>query len=113
MRDLESLNPHPAHPGKATNAMCTFLALNTSSVQLIPTTSIAILVAAGSDQSDRDRGHFLARDLVRRGGGDHFGEAARAATVVSRRRPPRQGHGGSIVGDGDSRAFCLFFCAFR
>ncbi|HEY1583635.1 MAG TPA: nucleoside recognition domain-containing protein, partial [Chthoniobacterales bacterium] len=34
--------------GTATNAMCTFLALNTSSVQLIPTTAIAILVAAGS-----------------------------------------------------------------
>jgi spore maturation protein SpmA len=45
MRDLETLNPHPSI---ATNAMCTFLALNTSSVQLIPTTAIAILVAAGS-----------------------------------------------------------------
>lgn len=45
MRDLESLNPHP---GIATNAMCTFLAINTASVQLIPTTAIAILVAAGS-----------------------------------------------------------------
>jgi spore maturation protein A len=45
MRDLESLNPDP---GIATNAMCTFLAINTASVQLIPTTAIAILVAAGS-----------------------------------------------------------------
>jgi spore maturation protein SpmA len=45
MRDLESLNPHP---GVATNAMCTFLAINTASVQLIPATAIAILVAAGS-----------------------------------------------------------------
>ena len=45
MRDLERLNPHP---GTATNPMCTFLAINTSSVQLIPTTAIAILVAAGS-----------------------------------------------------------------
>jgi spore maturation protein SpmA len=45
MRDLEKLNPHPS---TATNAMCTFLAINTSSVQLIPTTAIAILVAAGS-----------------------------------------------------------------
>jgi spore maturation protein SpmA len=45
MRDLELLNPHP---GTATNAMCTFLAINTASVQLIPTTAIAILVAAGS-----------------------------------------------------------------
>jgi spore maturation protein SpmA len=40
MRDLESLNKVP---GTATNAMCTFLAINTSSIQLIPTTAIAIL----------------------------------------------------------------------
>jgi len=45
MQDLEKLNPRP---GTATNAMCTFLALNTSSVQLIPATAIAILAAAGS-----------------------------------------------------------------
>ncbi len=45
MRDLETLNPRP---GVATNAMCTFLAINTSSVQLIPTTAIALLAAAGS-----------------------------------------------------------------
>lgn len=47
MRDLETLNPHP---GTATNAMCTFLAINTSSVQLIPATTVGILVAAGSIQ---------------------------------------------------------------
>ncbi|MGC1481404.1 MAG: nucleoside recognition domain-containing protein [Chthoniobacterales bacterium] len=45
MQHLERLNPHP---GTATNAMCTFLALNTSSVQLIPATVVAILAAAGS-----------------------------------------------------------------
>jgi len=45
MRDLETLNPRP---GVATNAMCTFLAINTSSVQLVPTTAIAILAASGS-----------------------------------------------------------------
>jgi spore maturation protein SpmA len=47
MRDLEKLNPHP---GTATNAMCTFLAVNTSSVQLIPATTVGILVAAESHQ---------------------------------------------------------------
>jgi spore maturation protein SpmA len=47
MRDLETLNPTP---GVATNAMCTFLAINTSSVQLIPTTAIAILAASGSSR---------------------------------------------------------------
>ncbi|HZR21783.1 MAG TPA: nucleoside recognition domain-containing protein [Verrucomicrobiae bacterium] len=45
MKDLESLNPHP---GTATNSMCTFLAINTSSIQLIPATAIAILAANGS-----------------------------------------------------------------
>jgi spore maturation protein SpmA len=45
MRDLEKLNPHP---GTATNAMCTFLAINTGSVQLIPITAIGVLAAAGS-----------------------------------------------------------------
>lgn len=45
MQALETLNPRP---GTATNAMCTFLAINTSSVQLIPATTIAILAAAGS-----------------------------------------------------------------
>ncbi len=45
MKDLESLNPAP---GTATNAMCTFLAINTSSVQLIPMSVIAILVASGA-----------------------------------------------------------------
>lgn len=42
MKDLETLNPYP---GTATNAMCTFLAINTSSIQLIPATAIAILAA--------------------------------------------------------------------
>jgi spore maturation protein SpmB len=47
MQDLEKLNPRP---GTATNAMCTFLALNTSSVQIIPASAVAILAAAGSVQ---------------------------------------------------------------
>jgi len=45
MSHLDSLNPRK---GTATNAMCTFLAISTSSVQLIPATAIAILSAAGS-----------------------------------------------------------------
>ncbi|HNQ90629.1 MAG TPA: nucleoside recognition domain-containing protein, partial [Verrucomicrobiota bacterium] len=45
MKDLESLNPRP---GTATNAMCTFLAVNTSSIQLVPTTAIGLMAAAGS-----------------------------------------------------------------
>lgn len=45
MEDLEKLN---SHPGVATNAMCTFLVMNTSGVQLIPATMISIMAAAGS-----------------------------------------------------------------
>lgn len=47
MKDLETLNPRP---GTATNAMCTFLAINTSSIQLLPVTAVAVLAVAGSLQ---------------------------------------------------------------
>ena len=45
MTALERLNPKP---GVATNAMCTFLAINTSSVQLLPVSGIAFLAAGGA-----------------------------------------------------------------
>ncbi|MDD5350999.1 MAG: nucleoside recognition domain-containing protein, partial [Chthoniobacteraceae bacterium] len=45
MKHLEALNPRP---GVASNAMCTFLAINTSSVQLIPATAIGILAINGA-----------------------------------------------------------------
>lgn len=45
MRELQKLNTH-VHT--ASNAMCTFLAINTSSVQIIPATAIAFLAASGS-----------------------------------------------------------------
>jgi spore maturation protein SpmA len=45
MADLETLN---RRPGVATNAMCTFLAVNTASIQLVPTTAIGLLAVAGS-----------------------------------------------------------------
>ena len=45
MQELDKLNPTP---GTATNAMALFLAINTSSVTLLPTGVIAIRAAAGS-----------------------------------------------------------------
>lgn len=45
MKELQALNKHAT---VATNSMCTFLAINTSSVQLIPATAIAFLAANGS-----------------------------------------------------------------
>ncbi|MBF0445715.1 MAG: spore maturation protein [Magnetococcales bacterium] len=45
MKELDRLNPNP---GTATNAMALFLAINTSSVTLLPTGVIAIRASAGS-----------------------------------------------------------------
>lgn len=45
MQELDTLNPHR---GTATNAMALFLALNTSSVTLLPTGVIALRAATGS-----------------------------------------------------------------
>lgn len=45
MKELQRLNTH-VHT--ASNSMCTFLAINTSSVQLIPATAMAYLAANGN-----------------------------------------------------------------
>lgn len=45
MVELEKINPYP---GVATNTMCTFLALHSSNLQIIPTTAITLLVAGGA-----------------------------------------------------------------
>lgn len=44
MGELQKLN---RYPGVATNAMCTFLAINTASIQLIPVTAIGLLTIKG------------------------------------------------------------------
>jgi spore maturation protein SpmA len=45
MQELQKLNPYP---NTATNAMCTFLAINTASIQLIPATAVGLLAIKGS-----------------------------------------------------------------
>ena len=47
MVELEKINPHP---GRATNAMCLFLAINTSNVTLLPLGVIAVRAAAGCQE---------------------------------------------------------------
>lgn len=47
MEELDKLNPNK---GTATNAMCTFLAVNTAGMTLIPATAIAIRASAGSSE---------------------------------------------------------------
>jgi spore maturation protein SpmA len=45
MEELDKINPNK---GTATNAMCTFLTINTAGMTLIPATAIAVRAAAGS-----------------------------------------------------------------
>jgi spore maturation protein A len=48
LKAMEELNKLNKKAGTATDAMCTFLIINTSNVQLIPATVIAIRAASGS-----------------------------------------------------------------
>ena len=61
MEDLEKLNKNP---GVATNAMCTFLAVNTAGFQLIPATMIGILASSGSKDPTAIIGTTLAAGIV-------------------------------------------------
>ncbi len=57
MEDLEQLNKNP---GIATNAMCTFLTVNTAGFQLIPATMIGVLQSSGSKDPTAIIGTTLA-----------------------------------------------------
>ncbi|MDP3558863.1 MAG: nucleoside recognition domain-containing protein [Legionellaceae bacterium] len=57
MKGLSRLHPNS---NEASNAMCTFLAINTSSVQLIPTTAIALLAAHGATHPT----HIIITSLI-------------------------------------------------
>jgi spore maturation protein A len=48
LKAMEELNKLSPRVGTATNAMCTFLAINTGGLVLIPATAIAVRAAAGS-----------------------------------------------------------------
>ena len=61
MQHLDELNPNK---GTASNAMCTFLAINTSSVTLIPVTAIALLSSAGVPDPYQIMGTVIGATLV-------------------------------------------------
>jgi spore maturation protein SpmB len=66
MRLLDGLNPVK---GVASNAMCTFLAVNTASIQIIPATAISILAANGSKTPSLVMGPSLVVSLLAFGAG--------------------------------------------
>ncbi len=61
MEDLETLN---RNPGVATNAMCTFLTINTAGLQLIPASMISLMASAGSKEPTAIIGTTLAATLI-------------------------------------------------
>jgi spore maturation protein A len=61
MKDLDQLNKSP---GIATNAMCTFLTINTAGLQLIPATMIGIMASAGSKDPTAIIGTTLASTMI-------------------------------------------------
>ena len=48
IRAMQALQKINSNPTRASNAMCLFLVITSSSIQLLPTTAIAVLVKAGS-----------------------------------------------------------------
>jgi spore maturation protein A len=61
MEELNKLNPKA---GTATDAMCTFLVINTANVQLIPATVIAIRAASGSSNPAEILGPVLIATFI-------------------------------------------------
>ena len=61
MEDLEKLNKFP---GVATNAMCTFLTLNTAGIQLIPASMISLMASSGSKDPTAIIGTTFAATLM-------------------------------------------------
>jgi spore maturation protein A len=60
LKAMEEMNKLSKKAGTATNAMATFLVINTSNVQLIPATVIAIRAAAGSTNPTEIIGPVIA-----------------------------------------------------
>ena len=61
MEDLQKLNRHPE---VATNAMCTFLTINTAGLQLIPASMVSLMASAGSTDPTAIVGTTFAATLL-------------------------------------------------
>jgi spore maturation protein A len=64
LKAMEELNKLNKKVGTATDAMCTFLVINTSNVQLIPATVIAIRASAGSSNPAEIIGPVIVATMV-------------------------------------------------
>jgi spore maturation protein A len=64
LKAMEELNKLNKKLGTATDAMCTFLVINTSNVQLIPATVIAIRASAGSSNPTEILGPVIVATFI-------------------------------------------------
>ena len=64
LKAMEELNKLNKKMGTATDAMCTFLVINTSNVQIIPATVIAIRASAGSSNPTEILGPALLATTI-------------------------------------------------
>lgn len=64
LKAMEELNKLNKKLGTATDAMCTFLVINTSNVQLIPATVIAVRAAAGSSNPTEILGAVIVATTI-------------------------------------------------
>ena len=64
LKAMEELNKLNRTPGVATDAMCTFLVINTGNLQLIPATVIAIRAAAGSSNPTEILGPVIVATFI-------------------------------------------------
>lgn len=64
LKAMEELNKLNKKLGTATDAMCTFLVINTSNVQVIPATVIAVRAAAGSSNPTEILGPALLATTI-------------------------------------------------
>mgnify|MGYP006273375935 CR=1 FL=1 len=92
MRLLDELNPVK---GIASNAMCTFLAVNTASIQIIPATAISILAANGSKNPSLVMGPSLLVSLIA------FCAGIAAVKALAPLFPVRPGNTSQAVVDSD------------
>jgi len=88
MEDLQTLN---RNPGVATNSMCTFLAVNTAGLQLIPASMISLMASAGSKEPTAIIGTTIAASTAAVFAGVAAAKLLERLPVFAIRRKGREG----------------------
>jgi spore maturation protein A len=93
LRAMEDLNRLNRHPGVATNAMCTFLTINTAGLQIVPASMISIMASAGSHDPTAIIGTTIASTAVALVAGVTAAKLLERVPLFSAERAARQEEG--------------------